>query len=83
MGPPNSKSSKKTPEMNVSELDLIFAKKNNKKYSKTKKLYFSTKVKKIDFFFDFPYTLGGGPLKLDRPQVMRFSQQINMFGGIF
>ena len=63
MGTPNSKSSKKIPEMNVSELDIIFAKNSIQIFKNKTSYIFSTKVKKIDFFLDFPYMLGGGPLK--------------------
>ena len=64
MGPPNSKSSKKTPEMNVSELDLIFTKNFDKKYSKTQKLYFfHESLKKTYVFFRLSVTTERGSFK--------------------
>ena len=50
--------------MNVSELDLIFPKNFNKKYSNTKKiLFFYKSQQKLEFLLGFLSPLGGGPLK--------------------
>ena len=49
----NSKVSKKNSEMNVSELDLIFAKKTKKKFKNKKVRFFPRKSKKNRIFLGF------------------------------
>ena len=65
MGPPNSKSSKKTPEINVLEWDLIPVKflwkniENQKSYND----FYETE-KNSGFFFSFLAHVGESPLSL-------------------